>query len=301
MLKTIVIFNPAAGKGKSWWRWESFERQLSRTFAFETHSTTRAGDAEKLARNAVASGIERILVVGGDGTVNEVVNGVVGSSVAIGIIPFGTGNDLARSLGIPKTDRELLGMLQNPGEIRVNVAKVNHRHFVMATGFGFDALVANYVNTHPFVKQVGPFGYLIAALRILSAYQPSRVSVTVDGNELHLMRAWMIAIGNCPYYGGGMKLFPGAAPDDDLLDICMVANLGKLKVLRIFPLVYTGKHVAKKAHITMLRGRDIRVQGPTWMMTHVDGELLQDSSLEISLCPHRLRFLTAPREPQITQ
>ncbi len=190
IMKMFFILNPLAGNGKCRWRWGNFERVLRHgSFnSYEVHSTDGVGDAERAAKAAVSAGFQRIIVVGGDGTVNEVVNGVIGDHVLIGILPFGTGNDLARSLAIPSSDDELVTLLSKPKEVELNVAQINDRYFVMAAGIGFDGMVANYINSHFYIKKLGAVGYFYSALRMLTTFKPFEVQVVIDGKSLQLQK-----------------------------------------------------------------------------------------------------------------
>jgi diacylglycerol kinase (ATP) len=294
-MNTLFLVNPVAGRGKGRQRWKTLAHDLSRQacFPFEVCFTSRPGESEVLAREAVGR-YERIVVVGGDGTMNEVVNGVVGSDIAVGVIPCGTGNDLARALAIPRSNRGVLRMLNQPREVLLDVAQVNDRYFVIAAGIGFDAIVADYINRHSTVKNLGPIGYAYSAFKILTSFQSSEVTIHIDGETLHLKDVWMLAVGNCPYYAGGMKLFPNARFDDGVLNVCIVANLNKLRFLRLFPLVYSGQHVRDTRVVTALRGRAVDVEFPAHTFAHVDGEPLPSHALCIRVSPRPIRFLTAP-------
>lgn len=294
-MKTIFVINPTAGNEKCKSRWNSFEHELkmSTPFPYEAYFSHRAGEARTLAQEAVQLGFERIIAVGGDGTIHEIVNGVVGSDVLLGILPFGTGNDLARALKIPRSNNQLLDMLRHPREVVLNIGKVNDRYFVIATGIGFDGIVAEDINHHFYIKKMGAFGYFFSAIKVLLSFMPRDVTVAIDGKQVDLPNMWMLSIGNCPFYGGGMKLFPAAKYDDDLLDICLISNLNKSNFLRLFPLVYSGKHVKKEQYITTLQGKNIQVDCPSSMVAHADGECIPFSTLHITLSEHRVRFLKA--------
>jgi diacylglycerol kinase (ATP) len=292
-VKTLFVVNPIAGRGKTESRWNRFERLLTQraNFPFEVHFTSRSREAETVASEAIRTHFERVIAVGGDGTVNEVINGVFGSDVVVGILPFGTGNDLARSIGIKNSYDSLLNMLCYPGETYVNVANVNGRHFIIAAGIGFDGIVADYINRHKFIKSLGALGYALSAMTILQSFTPSEVTLNIDGRCTTLPDVWMIAIGNCPFYGGGMKICPSAKYDDDLLDVCIVSKLGKTRFIKLFPSVYSGRHVEKKAWITTYTGKRIEIICPEYMIAHADGELIASSSLQVQMCEQRIRFL----------
>ena len=293
-MKTLFVVNPAAGRGKTQSRWSAFERLLRKNapFPFDVHFTTRAGEAEGVSMQAIRSGFDRLIAVGGDGTANEMINGVLGSDILLGVLPFGTGNDLARSLGVMKSGQDLLRMLCCPKEASLNVANINGRHFINAAGIGFDGMVANDINHRTFLKNLGALGYAVSAVKVLSSFVPSEVELTVDGYHTILPRVWMIAIGNCPFYGGGMKICPFAKYDDDWLDVCIVSNLSSLSFLQTLPSVYSGGHVRKKSCIAMQRARHIEITGPEYMIAHADGEIISSSSLRVDMSEQRVRFLT---------
>jgi YegS/Rv2252/BmrU family lipid kinase len=292
-VKTLFIVNPTAGRGKTKSRWIDFAQQLTHraNFPFEVHFTTRSREAETVAVEAVRSNFERVIAVGGDGTVNEVVNGVFGSDLVVGLLPFGTGNDVARSIGVGKSYESLLNMLCAPSEVFVNVANVNGRHFIMATGLGFDGMVADHINHHKVVKNLGALGYAFSAMTVLQSFAPFEVTINIDGSCTTLSEVWMIAIGNCPFYGGGMKICPFAKYDDDLLDVCVVSKLGKARFVQLLPSVYSGRHVEKKPWITTHTGKHIEIICPDDMLAHADGELIASSSLQVHMCEQRIRFL----------
>jgi diacylglycerol kinase (ATP) len=293
VVKTLFIVNPTAGRGKTETRWIRFEQLLRQraNFPFEVHYTSRSREAETVASEAVRTHFERVIAVGGDGTVNEVMNGVFGSDVIFGILPFGTGNDLARSTGIQDSDDSLLNMLCYPEETYVNVANVNGRHFIIAAGIGFDGIVADYINRHKVIKRLGALGYALGAMTTLRSFTPGEVTLNIDGHCTTIPDVWMIAIGNCPYFGGGMKICPSAKYDDDLLDVCIVSKLGKARFIKLFPSVYSGKHVEQKSWITTYTGKRIEIICPEYMIAHADGELIDSSSLQVHLCEQRIRFL----------
>jgi diacylglycerol kinase (ATP) len=295
-LRTLFVINPLAGRGQCGRKWKMFEERwaASRPFPYEKHFTTRAGEAAAVSREAIRSGFTRIVAVGGDGTVHEVVNGTAGSDTTIGILPFGTGNDWARALRVPSSSETLAHMLERPEVVPANVALMNGRYFVNAAGIGFDGLVARHINHHPLIKRMGPAGYAVSAVKVLWSFVPSEIHLQVDGVAMHIPDTWMLAIGNGPFYGGGMKICPDACFDDDWLDICIVSRLGKARFLQLFPLVYSGKHVALDSWITILRGKRIQIQCPVEMVAHADGELIPSARFDVKISEQRLRFLRPP-------
>jgi diacylglycerol kinase (ATP) len=297
-VKTLFVVNPHAGRRRCGARWEALHRllrQSNQMAPYEVVTTRGPGDAEQFTREAVATGYECIYAVGGDGTFHEVLNGVGDADVTIGIVPFGTGNDLARALRVPRQPVLLTRLLTYPTTIYINAAELGGRLFMLAAGFGFDGIVAHHINTHGAIKRMGPLGYAVSAFSILRRFRPATMRIEVDGEERFIEGAWMVVVANCPYYGGGMRICPQAACDDDWLDVCVVSDLTRTRFLRLFPRVYSGTHVRWTPFVRMLRGKRIVIDRPGYMLGHVDGELLSlaDGPLEIRVAPRKFRVVGA--------
>ncbi|MCL6547728.1 MAG: diacylglycerol kinase family lipid kinase [Alicyclobacillus sp.] len=300
--KPLFIVNPAAGRGRCRERWAALAARLTaRNVSFDVCWTTKPGEAEAVGREAIRAGRRFLVAVGGDGTFHELANAAVdqgaGADVCIGIVPFGTGNDLARALRIRRSADQLAELIVHPRVAPFNAVSVNGRRFFVAAGVGFDGMVAHDVNTSRFLKRLGSLGYLVSTLRTMLHYRPCGMQVEVDGNAMEFHEVWMLTLGNCPYLAGGMRMFPDARYDDGQVDVCVVSRLSRLRFLQLFPLVYAGKHVDKAPYVTMFRGRDIRVQLPTEMRGHMDGEPLLASLLSVQVYPQPLTVLTPAGEP----
>jgi diacylglycerol kinase (ATP) len=293
--ETVFIVNSSAGHGKCGKRWEKLYASFKHLYPHDVIMTKERGEAESEARKAVERGVEQLFIVGGDGTINEVINGIKDANIALGVIPFGTGNDLAKTLGISTKPRVLENMMMNPETMLIretNMASINERHFIIACGIGFDGLVAKRANESRIIKKLGALGYLVSALMTLRTFSPLEIDIRIDGQTHKIKNGWLLAVGNAPYYGGGMKICPSAMIDDDLLDLCMVSNLTKPKLLRFMPKVYSGKHAALKQYVTFFRGKRISIYCHGHAVAHADGELIDSSQLDIKLCDYRVKWLT---------
>jgi diacylglycerol kinase (ATP) len=297
-MRFVFIVNRQAGKGKCKKKWSRFfEATRSSIGDHDVYYTSKAGEAEGLARKEVEKKTEKeelaVVAVGGDGTASEVLNGVAGSEVTIGILPFGTGNDLAKGLGISSNLRSLIDIYKKNTHsiLKINVAKMNERYFASSAGVGFDGLVADYANRRALMKHMGKLGYLLSALKLVGRFSPKTFSVLIDEESYHFSQAWLLAIGNGPYYGGGMKICPNAQLDDDLLDLCVVSNLSKLKFFQLFPSVYKGSHIKQKKSVTLLRGQTIEIHADSSQSAHADGEFIQSQVIKIQLCPFKQAYL----------
>ncbi len=270
--RTMVLINPAAGGGRAGRRWEMIRSLASRQFSFDEHRTREPGEATRVAAQAARDGVERMLVVGGDGTLHEVVNGLAGTAVRVAPMPFGTGNDFARGVGMKIGPSDLLEGLARDGERFVDLGQVHGRYYLNVAGVGFDAEVARIVNAMP-TKAGGTLPYLMTAVREAFRFQPSELSVCMDGAARPPGRQLMVAVGNGSAYGGGMQVCPGAEVDDGLLDVLLVGDLRGAAILRLLPRVFRGKHLGC-AGVELHRAARVEIDGPAQAVLHADGELL---------------------------
>ncbi|HEX7172440.1 MAG TPA: diacylglycerol kinase family protein [Candidatus Limnocylindria bacterium] len=288
----LVIVNPTAGGGRAarlvpWLR----ERLASRADA-RLVVTRRAGEAEAVAGEARSAGVDRIVAVGGDGTVQEVVNGLVDGAVpaTVGIVPVGSGNDLARSLGLPRDPAAAWTVAIGRGERAVDLLLATggsgrRRWFGSAGGIGFDAQVAAAMATRA-GWQRGQLGYLLTTLVELRRFSNRRVELTLDGAAT-AHQVLFVAIANGEYYGGGMRIAPGAAVDDGMFDLCVVGNVSRLTALRQLANLYRGTHVDHPS-VAMHRGRSVAIAGDRATLVHLDGEPFGGLPLQVELHPARI-------------
>jgi len=277
------IVNPVAAKGAAARVGERLRKVLAvRDIAHEILYTEYPGHAAKLARGSNA----RVIVsVGGDGTVNEVTNGIVGSGKTLGIIPAGSGNDLIKSLNIPADIEKAVetvihgtvrpvdvGHVQCSPERSEGTPRVNGdgRYFLNGVGIGFDAAVAARTAEIPYLR--GVLLYIAAVFQTLGKYQPPDFVVAYGHGE-RKFSGLLVAIGNGRCAGGGFYLTPRAQPDDELLDICMVKAVPLLKILRLMPKVMKGAHEGDP-DVEIVQSRKVTVTGSIPFYVHADGEIV---------------------------
>ncbi|MGQ0607708.1 MAG: diacylglycerol/lipid kinase family protein [Chloroflexota bacterium] len=303
-LAPLVIINPTAGGGHTvravgWMR----ERLAARSEG-RLEVTRRAGDAEAIAADATDAGHDRIIAVGGDGTVQEVVNGILsaGGAAELGIVPLGSGNDLARSLGLPfelgSAWRVAIGRdtrLIDAGLASNGAAA--QRWFASAGGIGFDAQVAAAMAGRRGLR-AGRVGYLLTTLTELRRFENRRLHLTIDGQAV-TRDVLFVAIANGAYYGGGMHIAPSARADDGQLDVCIVGDVSRLTVLRQLPNLYRGTHVNHPA-VEMRSGASIEADGDRRTRIHLDGEPFGTLPLRVSL-DRRVLAVAVPRMPVETR
>lgn len=285
-LRVALLVNPAAGAGRAAALVAPVvERLRAGGAAVELLRGRSAADSAELARRAVAEGVDALVALGGDGSVNLAAQAVVGTDVPLAVVPAGTGDDAARMLG-------LTGPLQAADVVlrgtrrRLDVGRVGTRVFLTVLSSGFDSRVAERAGAMTWPR--GASRYPLAVLAELRVFRPVPYEVELDGKALHLP-AMLIAVGNGPTYGGGMRVCPAADPSDGLLDVTVLRPLPTARFLRLFPSVYRGAHVGRPEVLT-LRARRLRLSAPG-MTACADGEPLGPLPVEVEVVPGALTVL----------
>ncbi|MGE5588142.1 MAG: diacylglycerol/lipid kinase family protein [Clostridia bacterium] len=290
-MRVKVIVNPMAGRGRAVRAIPVICRTLEQGGAdYDIYVTKGPGDAITAARKAVDEGYEVIAAAGGDGTTNEVANGMAGQKAALAVIPCGSGNDMAISLGVPKNVEQACRVLLNGKVSKRDLGRVIDRYFVNAVGVGFDATVARAASKDlRWLPVRGAPLYVIAILKTLAEYKACEMLLTVD-DKVMTVRPLLVAVGIGKTYAGGMKIVPDAVPDDGLYDVCVVESMGSLEALYHLPKVFTGSHT-KMEQATMLRGRYVSLRSSAPVPLHMDGEVFVTESMEFTLVPGGLNAI----------
>lgn len=296
------IVNPAAAGGDVGRRWPEVhdflrEQGLEVSLAL----TENVGHATDLAQQALAEGEKDIVAVGGDGTINEVANGLFSGSggqivpeVTLGILPFGTGSDLRRTLGIPRDYRAACRVLMSERTRMIDLGemvwtrngKERRRYFVNFAGLGFDGEAVERVERES-KRLGGTITYLKTVLITLIAYTNKDIRLNLDGKE-SCMRVNSVIVCNGRYVGGGMYMAPHASPDDGLFDVIVIGDIGKLEFLANVPRVYRGTHL-KNRHVSSHRAREVSVETEERMLVQADGELIGQPPVSFRIVPKALR------------
>jgi len=302
--RALVILNPAANHNQAPSLWPRLRSALAGLDA-EWVETQRPGDATRLAAEAARAGYNLAIAVGGDGTVHEIANGlmtVADHHTAVGVIPNGSGNDFAFSLGLPldlegACQRIMAGHARriDLGYVRGGTSQGDRAcYFVNGFGIGFDAAVAIESNKTKVVH--GFLRYLTAALRtMLFYYNAPHMTATIDGHTIS-RPILMFSINNGRRIGGGFFLTPDAVPDDGWLDLCYAAPVSQPMMVRLIPEVMQGTHT-RFACFTFGRARHITVQADRALPVYADGEIFADYAdnlrhLELHLVPEALRVVS---------
>ncbi|NPV69988.1 MAG: diacylglycerol kinase family lipid kinase [Firmicutes bacterium] len=287
--RTVYIVNPVAGKGKSLRIWALLEPLLrKRGEAIECRVTPGPNSVSQVARQAFEEGYDRIVAVGGDGTVQEVANGIAGTDCEFGIVPAGTGNDFAKTLDLPKGLEALANVLIGDHSIRVDLGRMNGDFFVNIAGAGIDAVIADRVNRGP-VYINGTVTYLVTAIPTLLSYRSPRMRVCIDGNVIE-DEMLLVAVGNGQYYGGGVKMVPDARVDDGIFHIVIVSGVGRWEAMRLLPLTYSGRHMEYRK-CAVYSGTEVRIDSETLTPVQADGNIVGVLPAVFTVAPSALRVL----------
>lgn len=260
----------------------------AKDITWKTEVTAVDRDAETIAREALRSGSDLVVAVGGDGTLHGVVNALAGSEVVVGLVPMGTGNDFARAVGVPLSFERALNLI-NSGHIRqIDVGRHGPRRFINVAGCGFDAEVAERVNARRW-RTRGRLAYLMAVVQTLVHFRPSVLQVFGDGGDF-CGHAMLCAVANGISYGAGMRIAPGARVNDGLLNVCIVRACSKLEFIRSFPRVFRGTHVDHPKVVTFA-SEVVHVDSDPPVRVLVDGELAGWTPASFTVEAGALRFL----------
>lgn len=228
-------------------------------------------ESRALARGAHDAGLDVLIVLGGDGAAHQGVQFCADHDVALGLVPAGTGNDFARALGVPADPMDavdsLVSALQAGKRRRIDLGRVGDTWFATVLCAGFDASVNERANRMRWPS--GPRRYDLAILAELAAFRSSPVVLDVDGDVIELA-ATLVAVGNTPFYGGGVPICPAADPSDGLFDVTIIGHATRRGLLRMLPGLRTGKHVTHPS-VRTLRARSVSLDGNTWP-AYADGE-----------------------------
>lgn len=292
-MRIDVIVNPAAGTARDREPLDDVQRLLAEQgHHVAVTETVGQGDAERLAREAVLTGADVVVAAGGDGTLNEVLNGVAAADnglarCAIGILPAGTGNDFARALGITDATAAVAALVA--GRTRsVDVVSLGDRLFLNASAGGFTAETSANV-TSDMKKAIGPLAYLIGGARAFFEHEPVTARIEADGRTIDA-ELQLFAVCNGAYIGGGHQLAPDARPDDGLMEVCLVKAGSTLDFLTLLPSLSSGQHVADD-DVIYFRTREVTLTFPRAIRINTDGELLQAARCHYVMRPAGARVV----------
>jgi len=301
-LDFLIIGNPTSGRRRATAMAQAVLEQLRAAGrSAELKTTSAPGDAKRLAAEAVQAGVPCVVGCGGDGTLQEIASALAQTETVMGILPGGRCNDLARALGIQRSDAlaTLAAMLLNGPVRKIDLGVCvpltampgqERRVFCTVATLGFDSEVTKFVLSHRFPLK-GTAEYLHATVRVLARFHPPRVRLTGSFGKFE-GPILLAATGNSSSYGGALQIAPGALIDDGLLDLCLVRAVSKLTLLRILPKVFKGRHLSHPA-VSLQRTTNVQIEpvdGPLTICA--DGEILGQTPAQLEVLPMCLNVKT---------
>lgn len=284
MKDILFILNPIAGGGLALELEELIHKEMKgKCINYKLKLTEGPRDAIKLAEEGIREGSNIIVAVGGDGTINEIAQILVNTDIPIGIIPGGSGNDLARSLGLPLDPKAALDNILNNEKSKIDIGYVNGELFLNIASTGLDAAVVKGAKKYK-VKYKGNMAYTISLIENLIKFKKKEIEIEIDGKVIK-EKAYLVAVGNGKTYGGGFNVLPMAELDDGYFHICIVKKATKLALLIVFPSILFSKHTVFKRYVSIYKGKKVKITTKEELYLNVDGELLdlpEETNFEIN-------------------
>jgi YegS/Rv2252/BmrU family lipid kinase len=305
-MEWFVLVNPNAGKRKGEKDWHEIAAQLtSAGIKYKYVFTEHRGHAVLLTREYIENGYRNIVVVGGDGTLNEVVNGIfmqdkiATNEITLAMIPVGTGNDWCRMFHIPGDYKQAIGLInkhkifvQDTGAIKYisKEGSEKTRYFINMAGMGFDALVAKKTNKQKELGKSNPLSYVVNIFSSLFSYTNTRVTILLDKEKI-TSDIFSMSVGICQYNGGGMKQAPGALPDDGLFDLTIIKPIGKFKIIRNIIKLFDGSFT-QMPEVSTYRSTKIIIHSEPKMYMEAEGESLGHTPFVFNILTQSLNIVS---------
>lgn len=300
-----AIVNPAAGGHSIYREWPSMSKLLIENgLVFDYIYTEGVGHAVELAMAAANTDYRYIIAVGGDGTVNEVVNGILNSTgshnTVLGIVSAGTTCSFARSVGLPLDPKSCCKLLTGQNRLTIDVGVVEyqsagqhlHRFFINEADLGFGATVVEASKHIPnyFGRKISYLPHVLGGVGALIKYKNKCITLSVDDEAADTCICTMVVIANGTYFGGGMLVAPYAKPNDGLLDMIIFGDMEKTEMLKVWPMTYSGRHIGHQK-VSLRKIKKVAIQCDEEVLVEADGELLGEGPVSFSVMPSALKIV----------
>jgi YegS/Rv2252/BmrU family lipid kinase len=304
----FAIVNPNAGNGKGRKDWNRIADILKKNgIRFKVKPTERKGHATELTRELIAGGFRKIISIGGDGTLNEIINGIFTqdhcptTEITLGLIPVGTGNDWGRMFGIPlvyegavQVIKEGKLMLHDVGVISYYIGEEKVKgYFINIAGLGFESIVVRKTNKQKDKGMSNKAIYFYNLLSSLLTYRHTLADITIDG-KTGREKIFSINVGNGRYCGGGMRQTPDALPDDGLLDITVIKEISKIEIIKSLKILYDGT-ILSHPKVDGYRSNNLKVSSDSLLYLEADGESLGHTPVEFGIIPSAVNIVYGTR------
>lgn len=307
MGKSMVIVNPVSANGRTGRNWPNIAGELKKAgLQFDAQITSKSGEATLLAQTALQKGYQTIIAVGGDGTLNEVVNGffdsensrLINPEARLGLISSGTGRDFIKTINYSEDIKDVCRILARSQVRTIDIGKVSYqnsegqrasRYFINVAGMGMDGETVDRVNRTTKVFG-GKVSFLWGTVATLVQYRNRELTLEIDGITRYHGEATMVAVANGQYFGGGMRIAPEAKLDSGIFDIIIVDNMAKPDIIVNLHRIYRGTHLTHPK-VYLMRGKDVRATSNQRVLLNVDGEQPGVLNAEFELFPRKLQLI----------
>jgi YegS/Rv2252/BmrU family lipid kinase len=287
--RATIIYNPLSGLGRRRLSQIDHARRWLQSYQIESEwvMTQGPGHATELAAAAIAAGTDLIIVRGGDGTLNETLQAMVGSEIPLALWPRGTANVLAKVLRMPRRFEDVMRVITCGHEKQITIGQANDRYFFLMAGIGLDASIIQHLN--PKLKKIGgELAFWVSGLKHLKIWKAPVFTLRVNGDEF---QATFATLANAPEYGGGLRVAPEAQLDTDWLDVCALTTRSKLRYLVVhLPRGFVGHHIRHK-DVIYLKAREARAESSDEVWVQVDGELVGRLPMAFRSVPRAIRVI----------
>jgi len=288
-MKSLIILNPASSSGKTLESRSVLEGTLKK---FGIEYSLHVSKSSEDVINTVKANIDNytnFISFGGDGTVHHIANVLVGTDKNLGCIPMGSGNDIARNLGIPLDIRLCCLAIKNCVIRRIDLGLINKKYYYLGvSGAGFDSVVTDLANNTKFPFK-GPAKYKYAVYQTLLTFKAKKFFIKSD-DIAETVDSMFVVVGNMTTYGGGMKITPKANPEDSMLDVCIIKKMSKIHFIKTFPLVFEGTHI-NDPFVKSIRAKSVEIDSEFNFSVYADGEYICKLPARYDAVPKALNFI----------
>jgi diacylglycerol kinase (ATP) len=291
-MKTLIILNPVSAKGRAM----EFRKEIESEFKklkldYQIHTSKSLQDMMNVTKKNLKNGFTNFIGVGGDGTIHYMANILAGTDKNLGVIPTGSGNDIAVNLGLPSDVKSCCRIIKKGATKRLDLGLINDKYYYLCiAGSGFDSQVNDLANnTRLPVK--GPAKYSYSVYKTLITFKSKKFFIDYDNNQREIF-GMMITASNMPSYGGGMRITPDADPEDGLFDICIIKRMSKLHFIKVFPKVYEGKHI-EDSNVEIFRTSYLKLDSEYRFSVFADGEYICKLPASFKMVPKKLNFIVS--------
>jgi YegS/Rv2252/BmrU family lipid kinase len=300
----FIIVNPNAGNGKGIKDWGRIAKLLAGSgISTDPRFTEHKGHATEFTKDAIFKGFRKIISVGGDGTLHEVVNGIMSQDICpstdltLALIPVGTGNDWGRMFGIPLVYEGAVGIIRESKSTLHDIGTISYfegkeqkkRYFINIAGLGFESMVVAKTNRQKDKGRSNKAIYFYNLLSSLISYSNTIAELKIGENRFS-SKVFSINVGNGRYCGGGMRQTPDALPDDGMLDVTVIKNMGRLEIIKSLPLLYDGT-ILSHSKVDGYRTDNLKVTSETLLYAEADGESLGHTPVEFGIIPRAINVI----------